>query len=145
MNPHDFETRLRSELSDSKVEPRVELRRRILAALDAAPDRPLHSAAPAEVETADLSPRRFPGWIAGLAAGLVAVVTLRSIAVEPARAVPIPEPTAGLSETLDGSAAELESGLLAQADLLAEDARRAASILLDRMPGAPWARKSDAR
>ncbi|MCA8978432.1 MAG: anti-sigma factor [Planctomycetes bacterium] len=144
MRRPDLESMLRRELRGTTIAPRPALRRRILTALESAPDRPCTQ----EAERGDFgepSPRRLPVWITGLAAGLLALVGLRASLVEPAVPVPQHELTVALGETLDGSASALESDLLAQADLLAEDARRAASILLERMPAAPWARKSDAR
>jgi len=147
MNRPDLESRLRSELRELSTAPSPALRGRILDALDAAPDRatlPVDDSVDALASSAPLpSVRRYTTWIAGLAASLLALIALRSLDGAAAPESPAPAPTAALTETLDDSAAELESNLFAQADLLAEDARRAAAILLDRMPAAPWARRTD--
>lgn len=149
MNRPDFETRLRSELRELSSTPSPALRGRILDALAAVPDRATQSVDVLGGELASSAPlpsvRRYSIWFAGLAASLLALIALRTIDVNDAPAPPPVAPTAALTETLDDSAVEMESNLLAQADLLAEDARRTAAILLDRMPAAPWARKSDAR
>ena len=151
MNRPDLESRLRSELRELSSTPSPALRGRILDALDAAPDRatqPVDELDDALTGSAPLpSVRRYTTWFAGLAASLPALIALRALdtVAAPEPQAEAPAPTAALTESLDDSAAEMESNLFAQADLLAEDARRAAAILLDRMPAAPWARRTDGR
>jgi hypothetical protein len=143
MNRPDFESRLRGELRELYSAPIPALRDRILNALDDAPDR---TRAVTALDTAPVpGVSRYTTWVAGLAACLLALIALRTVDVNDAPEPPPVAPTAALTETLDDSAVEMESNLLAQADLLAEDARRAAAILLDRMPAAPWARRTDGR
>lgn len=147
----DLEQRLRRELRELSSEPSPALRGRILRALGEAPDRRLLSNR-AEVEdqkAALRALRRYPFWVAGLAAGLMALATLRALeSTDPLIEVER-EPTVALAGGFPGSmsvtAAGMESGLFAQADLLAEDARRTAVSLLERMPAAPWGRRSDSR
>lgn len=150
MTQLDFEQRLRRELGGSTCAPSRALRERILTALDAAPDRVSSSTDPLDgPERWESVPRRYPRWITGLAAGLMILAGLHAVDVDGAAdAVQVLTPVAidaGLADDLTGTAAEMESSLLAQADLLAEDARRAAASLLDRMPAAPWGRRTDSR
>lgn len=148
MSYPDFESELRSDLRNWSPEPSTSLRGRIHAALAAAPDRSDPRAAEDEAFSTPTRLRslaNYPRLLAGLAAGLLALVGVRTLTDRPAVIVAPADPAVAWSADLTESAAALESDLFAQADLLAEDARRAAAIFLDRMPSAPWARRTDSR
>jgi len=139
MTPHHLESRLRRELRTIRPQPSSALRGRILAALDEVAPQASSAPAPRTV-------RNLTFQFAALAASLLFVICVRtatSTATPPpasAAAFASAEPALAWSASLNDSAVDWKLGLLAQGDVLAADARRAAGALLDRLPAAPWAK-----